>query len=106
MPRFRSDTVDPDPRLAVVALEDLRQAQLQRRALVRFGHDACVHRENRREELRERLPQAGGGTIWRVDEYEVVAGARALQEHERVAPVHLALDAKLGEVAAEHGQRL
>src|SRR4051794_27015535 len=52
-PRLSSDTVDPDARVAVVALELEREAEFERGALVRFGHDAGVLGEDSWEQLGE-----------------------------------------------------
>src|SRR3954453_6698476 len=95
--------VDPDACVAVVALELQREAEVERGALVRFGHDACVLGEDRWEQLREPFPQRGRRTIWRVGEYEVVALARAPEEVQSVAAVDDCFDADLAEVPLDRG---
>src|SRR3954452_5931223 len=103
MPRVSSGMVDPDPRIAVVALELEREAEVERGALVRFGHDAGVLGEDSREKLRERLPQAGRRTIWRVGEYEVVGSFGAAQEGKNIAVANVGVDADCLGVARHRG---
>src|SRR4051795_8175793 len=71
-PRVSSGiAVNPDACGAIVAFELEREAELQRGALVRFGHDAGVFREDRWEQMGEALSQRGRRTIWRVEKDEV-----------------------------------
>src|SRR3954452_17188159 len=93
--------VDPDARVAVVALELQREAEVERGALVRFGHDECVVGEDRREQLREPFPQRGRRTIWGVGEYEVVAVAGLREEAKRVPLPNRRVDADGSEVALD-----
>src|SRR3954451_15622342 len=77
-------TVDGDPGVAVDALVHERQCQLERRALVRFGHGEGGLVENGGEQLGELFPQTGGGTIRRVGEHEVVRAHVAGEVGQRV----------------------
>src|SRR5215212_7539548 len=88
MPPLRSAaTVDRDARVAVDALVDERQRQLERRALVRFGHGERALVENAREQRRQALPQTGGGTIRRVGEHEVVGLPAGVPEERNASSV-------------------
>src|SRR5260221_10810649 len=96
--------MDPDSRVAVVAFELQREAEVERGALVRFGHDAGVLGEDRWEKLGEPLPQAGRRTIWGVGEYQVIRAGGIAEERQRVAPEHGCVDADRGEVALDGGR--
>src|SRR4051794_39022597 len=75
IPPLRSDaTVDGYAGVAVGALVDERKRQGQRGALVGFGHGERGLCQERGQELGQRLPHLGGGTIWRVRENEVEGG--------------------------------
>src|SRR5215216_1148495 len=86
VPPFLSATMDRDAGVAVEALAREREREQQGRPLVGFGHDAGIFGQESRQELRERLRQAGGGIIRGVDQDEVVWTVGGAQEAERVAP--------------------
>src|SRR3954469_16228669 len=92
--------VDPDPRVAVVAFELERKLELKRSALVRFSHDHCVLGEDPWQQPRERLPQPGRRTIWRVGEHEPEGSVRGREETQDVAAVDRSFDAGRAQVAA------
>src|SRR3954447_11818527 len=72
VPPLRSpSTVDRDSGVAVGPLVDERERELERHALVGFGHDDGGLGEERGEQVGQLLPHLGGGTIWRVREHEV-----------------------------------
>src|SRR5215213_3625855 len=96
--------MDPDPRVAVVALELQREAEVERGALVRFGHDAGVLGEDPREQFGKPRSQQGRRTIWRVGEYEVVAALRRAEPVQRVAAMDGGIEADRAEVAPDRSR--
>src|SRR5919112_1066171 len=84
VPPLRSGAMDRDARVAVVALDQERERQLERVALVRFGHDSGVFCGERRQALRERPGQPGRRIIWSVAQHQVERALRAGQEAQDV----------------------
>src|SRR3954451_21769170 len=106
VPQLRSALMDRDAGIAVAALHDQRERQLERVALVRFGHDACVFCGEPGQPLGERSGQTGRNIIWRVAEHEVEAALRAPQPAHRVGALHARLDLQRLQVALDRGDRL
>src|SRR4051794_34209391 len=96
-------TVDGDARVAVDALVDKRERELQAIALVGFGHGQGRVREQRRQQLVEPCRRLGSGTIWRVGEHDAVRAVRSAEPGEHVAAVDRGLGAQGVEVGA-HGR--
>src|SRR5207248_9873879 len=84
-----ASTVEGDARVAVSALARQRDGEIERCALVGFGHDEGGFGKDPRQELGQPFTELGGGIIWGVEEYEVVQRALvAPEERQRVALHH------------------
>src|SRR5215213_7518296 len=76
VPPLRSAPMDRDPGVAVRALDEEREGEHERVALVGFGHDSGVFCTESRQAVGQRACHSGRRIIWRVAEHEVERSIR------------------------------
>src|SRR5437868_14830051 len=67
-----SGVMNADQSVAVAALVAQRQFQLQRRPPIALGNDARARCQHGRQRLRKRTAEVGGGSIWGIEEDQIV----------------------------------
>src|SRR5689334_854248 len=101
-----SGAMDSDQCVAVTALVEQSQIELERRPPVALGHYPGAGNQNRSQRRRELRPEGARVTIWGIEEHEIVktSVARCAPEvSEGVLAAHLGLGSERIQVAAQRG---